>query len=66
MRARAKRRLRKAWDVIRKIVSLGQYVVPHERTREVLGQVNDAAEALDPNEKALRDDYGVPPDRGSR
>lgn len=63
MKPRARRRLRKAWNVIRKIVSLGQYVVPHERTREVLGQVNDAAEALDPHEKQLRDDYGVGPDR---
>ncbi len=63
MKPRAKRRFLRAWHVIRKVISLGQYVVPHERTREVLGQVNDAAEALDPNEKRLREEYGVRPDR---
>ncbi len=62
MRARARRRLRKAWDVIKAVITFGKYAIPDDRVREALTRAEGAAEALDPNEKALREDYGVPPD----
>ena len=62
MKAIAKRRLLKAWQVIRQIVSFGKYAIPNPQAREVLTRVEGVADALDPNEKALRDEYGVPPD----
>lgn len=66
MRARAKRRLRKARDVIRQILTIGGLLVKNEdvsRGLRVGGNVVDALSDLDANEKRLRDEYGVGPDR---
>jgi hypothetical protein len=62
MREIRKRRLLRAWYAIRQIVTFGRYAIPDDRVREVLTRAEGVADALDPNEKALRDDYGVPPD----
>jgi hypothetical protein len=59
MRARAVRRLRRAAEVIARVLTLGRYVAPTARAREGMGRAADALEALDPHEKQLRDDYGV-------
>ena len=62
MRAIAKRRLLRAWHVIRRVITLGKYAIPDARVREALTRADAVADALDPNEKALREEYGVPPD----
>lgn len=62
MRAQARERLHKAKVWLRRIFGLASVFVPDDRAREGLRRAGDALDALDPNEKALRDEYGVPPD----
>jgi hypothetical protein len=59
MRSRARRRLRKAWDAIRAIITLGKYAIPDERAREALARADGVADAIDPK---AHEDYGTPPD----
>ena len=66
MKPRAQRRFRKAITWLRRIVGLGGLVAKRDDVKEGLRVGAEVLEVLDPNEKALRDDYGVPPDRGSR
>ena len=49
MRAIAKRRLLKAWQVIRAAITLGRYAIPNDRAREVLTRAEGVADALDPH-----------------
>ena len=66
MKPRAQRRFRKAVTWLRRIVGLGGLVAKRDDVKEGLRVGAEVLEVLDPNEKQLRDDYGVPPDRGSR
>lgn len=59
MRNRAKRRLRKAWEIIRGVITFGKYAIPDERAREVLTRAEGVANAIDPK---AREDYGTDPD----
>jgi hypothetical protein len=66
VKARAKRAFRRIRDGLRLAVTLGGIFAKRDEVREGFRVGGQALDALDPNEKALRDDYGVPPDRGSR
>ena len=66
MKPRAQRRFRKAVTWLRRIVGLGGLVAKRDDVKEGLRVGAEVLEVLDPNEKQLRDEYGVPPDRGGR
>ena len=59
MRRRAKRRLIKAWEMIRAVVTFGKYAIPDARVREALTRAEGVADAIDPK---AREDYGTDPD----
>jgi hypothetical protein len=66
VKPRAQRRFRKAVTWLRRIVGLGGLVAKRDDVKEGLRVGAEVLEVLDPNEKQLRDEYGVPPDRGGR
>jgi hypothetical protein len=66
VKAKARRIFRNIRKGLRYAVTFGGIFAKRDEVREgfrVGGRVLDTLDHLDPNEKALRDDYGVGPDR---